>query len=217
MPFFYTQIWDSCQTGHPCVRPLFWLDPADTRLWDIDDTFLFGDVLLVAPILEEENRSRSVILPKGEWYNFWNNANQDPDRIYFNGPGKVEIATTLEHIPILVRAGSILPMEEMGKLILHIYPTNTSDSSVAAKGTLYNDAGDGYGPYRLDHFHLNRNQDGFVLDRISDGDYPFPDNGMIIHLHGFQATQAWVDGVNTSIKDNRVDVGNFKQVQFAIT
>jgi alpha-glucosidase len=217
MPFLYTQVWDTCHTGHPFVRPLFWLDPADTRLWDIDDIFMLGDTLLVAPVLEESSNSRSVILPRGEWYNFWNNAGQDRDQMFSNGPGKVEIATSLERIPVLVRAGSILPMEEKNKLILHIYPVNASDSSLVARGTLYSDAGDGYGPHRVDHFHFTRDQDGFELTRISDGDYPFPENGMTVQLHGYHATQAWVDGVEAVIENNRVEVRIFKQVRIAVT
>jgi alpha-glucosidase len=217
MPFLYTQVWDVCHTGHPFIRPLFWLDPADTRLWDIDDAFMLGDSLLVAPVLEESNHSRSIILPRGEWYNFWNNAGQDNDQLFSNGPDKVEIATSLERIPVLVRAGTILPMEEKSKLILHIYPVIASDSSFAARGTLYSDAGDGYGPHRVDHFNFTRDQDGFELTRISDGDYPFPENGMTLQLHGYHATQVWVDGVEAVIKNNRVEVSVFEQVRIAVT
>jgi alpha-glucosidase len=108
-------------------------------------------------------------------------------------------------------------MDENGKLILHIYPVHSSDTSLSARGLLYSDAGDGYGSYRLDHFHLNRAQDSCELVHISDGDYPFPPNGITLNLHGYHATQAWVDDVNMDVKDNRVDVGDFKQVRFAIT
>ena len=53
MPFLYTQVWETCRTGHPFIRPVFWQDPDDARLWDIDDTFMLGEALLVAPVLEE--------------------------------------------------------------------------------------------------------------------------------------------------------------------
>jgi alpha-glucosidase len=217
MPFLYTQVWDTCHTGHPFVRPLFWLDPTDTRLWEIDDIFMLGDTLLVAPVLDENIHNRTIIIPRGEWYNFWNNTNQNSDQLFSNGPGKVEVNTSLDSIPVLIRAGSILPMEENEKLILHIYPVTASDSSLAARGTLYSDAGDGYGPHRVDHFHFTRDQDGFELSRISEGDYPFPENGMTLQFHGYHATQAWVDGVEAVINNNRVDVGLFTQVRIVIT
>lgn len=216
MPFLYTQVWDTCQTGHPFVRPIFWQDTTDTRLWDVDDAFMLGDSLLVAPMLEEGGQSRSVVLPRGEWYNFWNSSDHRNDFIFSNGPGKVEIDTPLERIPVLVRAGTILPLEEDGKLVLHLYPINGSDSALVARGMLYSDAGDGYGPHRMDHFHLNRTSEGFELVRISDGDYPFTYNGMTMQLHGFKAAQIWVDGIEAVMKGNRAEVGDFKLVRIAL-
>jgi alpha-glucosidase len=216
MPFLYTQVWDSCHSGHPFTRPLFWQDPADERLWDIDDSFMIGDSLLVAPVINQNTRNRSVVLPRGEWYNFWNYSALDDDLMVSNGPGKVEFPTSIEQFPVLVRAGSIIPLDENGKQILHLYPISASDSPLAARGTLYTDEGDGYGSYRLDHFHLNRTQDGFELNHISDGEYPFPKNGLAIKLHGFHASQVLVDGTETDIENNRAEVGNFTQVLIAI-
>jgi alpha-glucosidase len=138
------------------------------------------------------------------------------DQMYSNGPAKVDIATSLERIPVFVRAGTILPIEENGKIVLHIYPLSASESTFAARGTLYNDAGDGYGQHRVDHLHLDRGENGFELVRISEGDYPVPENGFTIQLHGIQATQAWVDGNVIDINDNRVDVGSFQQVKITL-
>jgi alpha-glucosidase len=216
MPFLYTLVWDTCHTGHPFIRPLFWQEPSDTRLWDIDDSFMVGDALLVAPILEEGNRSRSVILPRGEWYDFWNNTEAENDQMFSNGPGKVEITAPLDEIPVLVRAGSILPMEKNGKIVLHIYPLNASDSSLAARGMLYSDAGDGYGTHRTDHFHLNRTLEGFELVRITDGEYPFPKNGMAVQIHGFKVAQMWVDGKEAVTDGNRTEVMEFNKVRITI-
>ena len=160
--------------------------------------------------------NRKVILPKGEWFNFWNMDDQDVDQMVSNGPAKVELAATLERIPVFVRAGSILPMDENGKIVLHIYPINTSDSPILARGSLYTDAGDGYGPSRVDHFHLNRGQDGLELVHISDGEFHFPETGLTIKLHGVKAAQVSVDGNPVEVSANRAEVGDFKQVKIAV-
>ena len=57
----------STQTGEPIIRPLWWIDNSDPYTLDIDDEFLIGNNLLVAPILEENSFARDIYLPKGKW------------------------------------------------------------------------------------------------------------------------------------------------------
>ncbi|HEY9654209.1 MAG TPA: glycoside hydrolase family 31 protein, partial [Crinalium sp.] len=145
MPYFYTLAWEATQTGHPPVRPVFWANPTEAKLWSIDDAFLLGDRLLICPILEEGGRSRQVTLPKGQWYHFWDNSRLE---------GQATVEAPLEQMPILVKAGTILPMEEgpsfnllpqkhfNGKhLTLHLYAPEEETSEF----TLYTDVGDGDG------------------------------------------------------------------------
>ncbi|MGQ0569990.1 MAG: TIM-barrel domain-containing protein, partial [Armatimonadota bacterium] len=56
LPYLYTLAWEASQTGHPLVRPLFWPDAQDPDLWGVQDAFLLGDALLIAPVLEEGSR-----------------------------------------------------------------------------------------------------------------------------------------------------------------
>jgi alpha-glucosidase len=57
LPYWYTQAWRSSVSGHPLVRPLFWNDAQNRALWEVDDAFLVGDDLLVAPVVVEGGRS----------------------------------------------------------------------------------------------------------------------------------------------------------------
>lgn len=82
LPYLYTLAWTASQTGHPLVRPLFWPDGKDPTLWDVQDEFLLGESLLVAPVLVQGAQAREVILPEGTWYGFFD------DRT-FRGPGRV--------------------------------------------------------------------------------------------------------------------------------
>jgi len=199
LPYFYTLAWEHTQNGAPIVRPLFWLDWQASQLWDADDAFLLGNALLVAPAFEPGANKRVVVLPSGEWFDFWSDAPLTP----VDSPTTtIQLAAPLERIPILVRAGSILPMYEEefrpgvnqqqgATLSLHLYPAHSPRSGY---GTLYSDAGDGYGPSRLDSFTLTWEGERLLLVWETQGEYPFPYGNLALHLHGYTIKQAWVDG-----------------------
>jgi len=53
--------------GEPIVRPLWWHAPKDRVSFEVDDEFMLGDNILVAPVLEPDARSRAIYLPSGQW------------------------------------------------------------------------------------------------------------------------------------------------------
>jgi alpha-glucosidase len=192
MPYFYTLSWQTSQTGYPLVRPVFWADPTDARLWNVDDAFLLGDALLVCPVGREGDRSRSVTLPHGHWYNFWTDA-------LMTGGGNIRLEAPLEQLPLLVKAGSLLPMESGEHLTLHLYPPVEG----TIEGLVYSDAGDGYGEQRLDRFWLTRTPEGLELTWETQGEYVFPYTSVQIQVHGMTIAQAWIDGTAATVQDNR--------------
>ncbi|WP_256973085.1 glycoside hydrolase family 31 protein [Nostoc sp. T09] len=202
LPYFYTLSWEAAQKGYPPVRPLFWAGSDDTTLWDVEDAFLLGDALLVCPIVEEGGKSRQVILPPGRWYSFW-------DDTVFEGGQQVSLSAPLESIPVLVKAGSILPMEENKQLTLHLYPPTQGKSFTQ----LYSDAGDGYGASRLDKFHLLRLANGLEFTWEEQGDYPFPYTSVQIHLHGLKLQQAWVDDAEVTCQGQQLKCDRFLKIR----
>jgi alpha-glucosidase len=183
MPYLYTLAWEAAQTGAPLVRPLFWLDEKDPDLWEIEDAFLLGPALLVAPVLEAGAQAREVFLPTGEWYDFWNNRRR-------TGPARVVVEAPLDRLPLFVRAGSLLPLAEPEGLTLHLYVP--SDGKGA--GRLYEDAGDGFGPHRVDRFEWWWEGESLRLHRIREGELPEPEGGFRFRWHGFTPARAWADG-----------------------
>jgi alpha-glucosidase len=182
LPYLYTCAWEASQTGAPIMRPLFWVDPR-AAYREIQDCFLLGDALLVAPVLHRGERQRHVRLPPGDWYDFWEGAP-------FSGEADVHLPAPLERIPLLVRAGTVLPMEERGVLRLHLFPPSRG----AQQSVLFSDAGDGYGEERLDRFDFEMDPEGLLLRWDSSGDYPFPYRAVELALHGVDAEFAIVDG-----------------------
>ncbi len=203
LPYFYTLAWEASRQGSPLVRPVFWSDSNDPQLWSVDDAFLLGDALLVCPILQAEARSRHVILPAGRWYSFWDNR-------AIEGGNKISLETSLEQIPLLVKAGSILPMEVDKQLILHLY----APVQARGEGWVYSDAKDGYGEWRADRFQIMRDDQGLELTWETLGDFAFPYDNIQIHLHGINLEQVWIDGQAEAFQGQTLACTRFQSIRF---
>jgi alpha-D-xyloside xylohydrolase len=96
------------ERGTPVMRPLFYEFPADPRAWEIEDAYLFGRDVLVAPILEAGARERQVYLPAGATW-------QDPiSGAVHEGGQSLTMAAPLDRIPVLLRDGRDLPIRDRG-------------------------------------------------------------------------------------------------------
>jgi alpha-glucosidase len=203
MPYLYSLAWQSSQTGHPLVRPLFWLDPADQNLWNVDDAFLLGNNLLIAPVFRPKERKRNITLPTGRWYSWWDDAD-------YEGPGDVELPVTLEHIPILARSGSLLPLEEDGSLFLHISPPQPGVQPGVQ--ILYSDHGDGYRSSRLDRFHIHPIDNGLEILWQGEGEFPFLYNKIYVVLHSARMKRTYIDDKQVQAINNRLETNIFSRI-----
>lgn len=104
MPYILNEAIKSCKTAKPMVRALIIEYPEDRNVWYIDDQYMFGDCMLLAPVLEplEISSTRKLYLPAGKWVDYWTK-----DVIHSLGQW-IERAVNLETMPIYVKAGSIL-------------------------------------------------------------------------------------------------------------
>ncbi|MFJ1869072.1 glycoside hydrolase family 31 protein [Streptomyces sp. NPDC088097] len=102
-PYFVTLAHLARRTGAPYVRPLWWGAPEDRALRDCEDAFLLGDALLVAPVLECGADRRAVRLPRGRWYDTATGK-------AYEGPGQVLFEAPPGRMPVLARAGSVVPV-----------------------------------------------------------------------------------------------------------
>ena len=176
LPYLYSTAWQVTSNNDSYMRPLFADFAADKKVWNMTDEFLFGRSILAAPIVDPQYTEEKIIrtnamtgwdrqdasekgkvrsekldwtetktatkyLPKGAtWYDFWTGKQ-------FKGGQTVTLQTSLETVPMFVRAGSIVPlgpeMQYVGEkawdnLEMRVYP--------GADGTftLYEDEGDSY-------------------------------------------------------------------------
>src|SRR5690606_8895509 len=140
LPYLYTYSREAYDTGMPILRALPLEYPKDAIAYGIDDQFLFGKEILVAPVLEERATSRKVYLPKGLWYDY-----NDPGKS-FQGGKSHEYPVDLAIIPIFVKQGAIIPkmpiMQYVGEIgnaaiTFEIFPSDKEDASFE----LYEDDG----------------------------------------------------------------------------
>lgn len=104
MPYLYQQFVMLHEIGIPPVRPLMWDFPEDLRYTNYSQGWMFGEDIIVFPVLGEGIRKLSVPLPQGEWVEFFT------DQTLVGG-GTVEIPVSVATVPVMVRSGSIIPMD----------------------------------------------------------------------------------------------------------
>jgi alpha-D-xyloside xylohydrolase len=106
LPYVNQQMQLAHKKGTPPMRPLFFDFPEDTDCAAVDDEFLFGPDILVAPILEYGVRKRKVYLPAGtSWTDAWTDKK-------INGGQWIDADAPLEKIPVYLRGDSNLPIKK---------------------------------------------------------------------------------------------------------
>ena len=88
------------EKGTPAMRPLFYDFPEDEKAWEIEDEYMFGPDLLVAPVLYEDQRERTLYLPEGLWRNI--NDNRE-----YEGGRTITVSAPLEQLPVFAKAGKL--------------------------------------------------------------------------------------------------------------
>ncbi|HLV37809.1 MAG TPA: TIM-barrel domain-containing protein, partial [Spirillospora sp.] len=171
LPYLYSVVAQAAEYGWPVVRPMFTVEPHNPAIRGIDDSYLLGDSLLVAPVLERGAVQRSVYLPAGmDWYDYWTNE-------CFEGGQTIDVTAPLERLPLFVRSGAVIPhwpdmqyvgQKEIDKLTLRLYPGSHET-------ILYEDAGEGLGyqqgQYRWVYITASEDGDKLILNRRVAGSY----------------------------------------------
>lgn len=132
LPYIYNVMQQASETGLPALRPLFLEFPNDEHTAKIDDEFLFGSDLLVAPVLWEGVENRDVYLPAGDWFDYWTGRR-------YTGNTTINVPVTIDSIPMFVRGGGFIFRQpvvqhtgEMSGQPLHVLvaPAAKSESSL---------------------------------------------------------------------------------------
>ncbi|MHB1472625.1 MAG: TIM-barrel domain-containing protein [Dermatophilaceae bacterium] len=135
VPYLYTEAKNSADTGLPMMQAMDLAYPGDPSTATLDQQYMFGRQLLVAPVTAQGATSKDVYLPQGEWYDFWNGG-----RAIGAGTKTYNVGTN--SIPVYAKAGAIVPLNlnanyELGgsignsvdaltNLVFRVYPSGTT-------------------------------------------------------------------------------------------
>ncbi|MEI7772260.1 MAG: glycoside hydrolase family 31 protein [Chloroflexales bacterium] len=103
LPYIYAAFMQAAERGAPVQQPLVFAFQDDPTLRDIDDQYLLGSQLLVAPVTAPGSTARQVYLPEGTWYH-WHTGERFAGRRFIVAP------TPMEYIPLYARGGAVIPM-----------------------------------------------------------------------------------------------------------
>ena len=155
IPFYYSLAYESHITGSPIIRPVLWEDPQYDP--SADTVFMVGESLFVSPVLTQNQKNSVIDFPGGLWYSLW-------DQSLHSSIEKVNV--NLDEMPVFVKAGSILPTEINGEIIMEVYFADD------CKGKLYMDDGALDPNYLLYNFSSHRKDSSFEIS-ISIDDHGY--------------------------------------------
>jgi alpha-glucosidase len=208
LPYIYTLFRLQEKSGQPVLRPLWFEYPNDAKTYLIDDEYLVGRDLLVAPVLREGQRKRSVYFPAGDDWRDWATGE------LYKGGSYVEINAPLETLPIFARCGAVIPtqptIENTAEMKNAPITLNIIDGILSEKirnPVLFQDAGDGYGYLKNDWREIRAEYREGNLRLSAAGNFPAAQKIRFIEAVGIEKEPRVirVDGVLT--KKSEFDFG----------
>jgi alpha-glucosidase len=200
MPYLYACFLTASETGAPVQRPLVFDHQDDPTVRDLDDEYLLGPDLLVAPVLEPGITTRRVYLPDGEWHD-WATGDMHEGRTWLDAP------TPMHRIPLYARAGAVVPMWSHAPvstagfhpktLELHVFVPSRDGTH---RSFVQEDDGVTFaaaaGAYVRTTFELARASSRITVSARAEG-AGFPElarTAYVVVVHGAQPSAAEVDG-----------------------
>lgn len=210
MPYLYASFMQSTQSGEPVQKPLLFEYQSDRTLRDIDDQYLLGSDLLVAPVYAPGVTARQLYLPEGTWYQ-WHTGEQEQGGRFIVAP------TPMEWIPLYARGGAVIPLWSEAPLStagyhpqqieLHLF---VPEADGEYHSVLYEDDGLTFA-FREGHFlqtDLVLRKEGAQLRveaSVTGRGYPeFARDSFALVLHGLSPDRVMVDGKPLTPVDGRV-------------
>ncbi|MEL7025142.1 MAG: TIM-barrel domain-containing protein [Pseudomonadota bacterium] len=203
LPYLSTLAWENSTRGLPFVRPVFFLPEAGDEWLEHTESYLFGDALLVRPIVQPDEDIVATRMPPGVWFH-WRRGTRIERPTY-------EWRYSLDEIPVFVRAGSFVPYAgvaqstsryEPGALRIHYYD---DESVTTATGHLYEDDGKSPtsladGAFSLFELHAERHDAGLTirLSRSGNGYEGMPNErslALVIENHQYEPSDVTINGV----------------------
>jgi len=215
LPYLYTTFWHYVNEGTPIVQPLVLFDQEDHQTYYRTDEFIFGNHILVCPILEANARGRRMYVPRGRWVNYWTHE-------VVEGGKELWVDAEIDCIPMFVKEGAIIPKypvqqyvgeKEIDSLELEVYYKEGKERSY-----LYEDAFDGYdymkGRFSYRTFKVTGLKNELIIQQHKEGKYVTSYENFKLDLKRlpFDIDKIEVDNKVTSLSDLKVNGNTYLEV-----
>lgn len=216
LPYNYTLAYENAKYGYPLVRPLNFYETGNNAYDGIDDEYLWGSEVLVAPVMTQGATSRQVTFPQGVWIDYLN-----PAKTYEGGQ-TITYPAPLEVLPLFVKAGAFIPMANYDMkstadynpavLTIDCFPVDGIDSQFS----IYDDnrmspTSLEDGEYRLINLHGSWDEEAYKIALDTDGAYAGAAQviSLTFVLHNIETSDIAVSACSAKIgkdKDGNVTV-----------
>ncbi|MVN20818.1 glycoside hydrolase family 31 protein [Mucilaginibacter arboris] len=196
IPYLYSTQYQQYKTGLPMMRALVLQDQQDENTYEIGDQYMLGDNLMVCPVTTKRAVTRTVYLPKGNWFDYWTGKK-------YSGKQYVHVLTPLDTIPLFVKAGGIIPMQPEMKyfgekkadvITLDIFPEGKSSYN------LYEDDGKSLA-YQQGQFAITKIDASFTGQKLEFA-IAKPFGSFIPEAHRYLAKIRWNGEKPSAITEN---------------
>jgi alpha-glucosidase len=215
LPYLYACFVQAAETGAPVQRPLVFDHQYDPLVVDIDDQYLLGRDLLVAPVVAAGTTARQVYLPPGRWYDWY-------DGSLVAGPPFLLVPTRMDRIPLYARGGSVIPMwPEAPASTANYHPTAVElhlflpdDDGQAHVSLLQEDDGVTYAAQDGARYRttvtVTRTGTRVHLDAVVEGRgfAEFARTQFRLYVHGAEILAAAIDGEPARVSDDAIAIAN---------
>ncbi|PMC37973.1 alpha-glucosidase [Bacillus sp. UMB0899] len=197
-PYLYTALYNAHEKYEPILRPTFYEFESDTKTFEENDDFMLGESMLVASVVEEGQRERTVYLPtyEGGWYDYHTSK-------WYEGGQTVTIPAPLEYNPLLIKGGSIIPINDTDSTFQNkekdergfwLFPHKQSGS---ASYDLYEDDGVSAN-YKENHtivsVQMNADAEKIEVSYKINGEYKLPYESLNLYLPENEERKLYVNG-----------------------
>jgi alpha-glucosidase (family GH31 glycosyl hydrolase) len=181
IPHLYTLFYLAHISGGTVVRSMAHVFPTISECWPLDEQFLWGSSLLIAPVIYENHMTKSVYLPMAErWFDYYTGEEQKT-------LGNITVPAPLDFIPLYLRGGTIIPhqqsaMNTVASRKKPLYLVVALDGKQSASGELFWDDGESIDTYErsvFNFFKFSYNSNRLTLEPWT---YKYPQMGDEIKL-----------------------------------
>ncbi|MDT8414478.1 MAG: glycoside hydrolase family 31 protein [Flavobacteriaceae bacterium] len=211
LPYLYTMFWKYAEDGIPMLKPLVLFDQKDMQTHYRTDEFIYGEHILVCPVLEPNAKGRRMYIPRGKWYNFWTDE-------LIEGGKETWVVADIDKLPLFVKEGAIIPnypvQQYVGELVVQQLELDVYYKEGIEKSDVYEDAGDGYdykkGRYSLRNFNALGKKNELIIQQHITGKFQTSYDSFKIKLHGlpFKVDRVEVDNETIAFSEIKLNGDN---------